>query len=453
MMQTASDELSELLTGSPYLSYSYAYPHKTAYRPLDPSISLAEAWSGEDTRALLLYFHVPFCEHRCGFCNLFTLARPEASLPEQYLAALQRQAEATQGAIPGAQFASLAIGGGTPTYLSVKELETLLSLATNVMGARPHEIPVSCEASPATITAEKLALLREWGVSRLSLGIQSFDEHDAHAIGRPQRVREVEAALALVREARFPVVNLDLIYGGETQSTGNWLDSVARAIDIGADEIYLYPLYVRPLTGLGRLGRAWDDWRLGLYRAGRDLLLDRGYEQVSMRMFRLAGEPAKAGTPADGQAGSLTYCCQSDGMVGLGCGARSYTRSLHYSREYAVGSRAIAGILADYLRRDSADFGTCDYGIRLDADEQRRRHVILSLLQASGLDLAAYRRRFGSDVLLDLPQLESLGSAALATIDDERIRLTPAGLERSDAIGPWLYSPAIRERTEEFAWR
>jgi oxygen-independent coproporphyrinogen-3 oxidase len=288
--------------------------------------------------------------------------------------------------------------------------------------------------------------MREFGVSRLSLGIQSFDEHDAHALGRPQRQREVDAALALVCEADFPLVNLDLIYGGETQALASWLETVARAIEQRADEIYLYPLYVRPLTGLGRLGRAWDDWRLELYRAGRDLLLERGYEQVSMRMFR-------RGTQASGPLAGPVYCCQNDGMISLGCGARSYTRSLHYSREYAVGSRAIAGILADYLRREPADFAACDYGIQLDADEQRRRHVILSLLQAAGLDLAEYRSRFAAEALADLPQLAALEQAALATIDDERIRLTPAGLERSDAIGPWLYSPAVRRRIEEYAWR
>jgi oxygen-independent coproporphyrinogen-3 oxidase len=441
----ADGSTRELLAGSPYISYSYAYPHKTAYRPLDPPVALSDAWQDEDTSALFLYLHVPFCEYRCGFCNLFTLARPEASLPQQYLAALRRQAEATRSAVPGARSASLAIGGGTPTFLSVAELELLFEIAAQVMGARPREIPVSCEASPATITAEKLALLRERGVSRLSLGIQSFDEHDAHAMGRPQQRREVELALGLVQEAKFPSVNLDLIYGGQAQTQDSWLDSVMQAIEYGANEIYLYPLYVRPLTGLGRLAHEWDDWRLALYRAGRDLLLDRGYEQVSMRMFRL-------GKSAPGSRPGPAYCCQSDGMIGLGCGARSYTRGLHYSREYAVGSRAVAGILADYLRREQSDFAVCDFGIRLDEQEQRRRHVILSLLQVEGLDLTAYRRRFASDALADLPQLAALAESDLASLNDDRLQLTAAGLERSDAIGPWLYSPAVRRRTEGYAW-
>ena len=320
------------------------------------------------------------------------------------------------------------------------------------MGARPREIPVSCEASPATIDAEKLALLREFGVTRLSVGIQSFDGDDAHAMGRPQRRKEVERALALVRAAGFPSVNLDLIYGGETQTRESWLDSVSRAIDFGANEIYLYPLYVRPLTGLGRLARQWDDWRLALYRAGRDLLLISGYEQVSMRMFRLSSRHTRCAVAGE-HAEPAYYCCQDDGMIGLGCGARSYTRSLHYAREYAVGTRAISGILADYLRRSPAEFAVCDYGIRLDEDEQRRRLVILSLLQAEGLALDHYRRRFGGEVQGDLPQLSLLAESGLATMDGERVQLTAAGLERSDAIGPWLYSAAVCRRMEEYAWR
>jgi oxygen-independent coproporphyrinogen-3 oxidase len=440
-------DLNALLTGTPYVAYSYAYPHKTAYRPLAPPRPLGEVWRGEDCRALFLYLHMPFCEHRCGFCNLFTLAQPDASLPVQYLAALRRQAEATRSALESlpVQFARLAIGGGTPTFLDLPELEQLFRIAGDVMGARPRDIPVSCEASPATIDAEKLALLREFGVSRLSIGIQSFNDADARAMGRPQRRREVEAALALVHSAGFPCVNLDLIYGGQTQTRESWLESVQQAIACGADEIYLYPLYVRPLTGLGRLGRTWDDWRLTLYRAGRDLLLTCGFEQVSMRMFRRDRHAAGAAGP--------TYCCQDDGMIGLGCGARSYTRALHYSCEYAVGSRAASGILADYLRRTPGDFAVADYGIALGPDEQRRRLVILSLLQTDGLDLGHYRWRFGSDVFEDLPQLALLADGGLATSDGQRLQLSAAGLERSDALGPWLYSPAVRRRMEDYAWR
>src|SRR5690606_23094326 len=110
-------------------------------------------------------------------------------------------------------------------------------------------------------------------------------------------------------------LNVDLIYGLPGQTAGSWLDSLRRALAGGADELYLYPLYVRPLTGLALSAREWDDQRLGLYRAGRDLLRGLGWEQVSLRMFR-APRPERGLGPV--------YCCQEDGMLGLGPGARSY---------------------------------------------------------------------------------------------------------------------------------
>lgn len=441
MTSIVADDLDLVLAGSPYVAYSYAYPHKTAYRPLPNPFPLRDVWQHEPQQSLFLYLHVPFCEYRCGFCNLFTQSQPEESLTGRYLAALAREASAIQDALNKPQFVRMAIGGGTPTFLSLDELDQLFRMVES-LGIIPGANPVSCEASPATITGEKLALLRERGVDRLSLGIQSFNEQDSHAMGRPQSRREVQRALSLLRDADFPTVNLDLIYGGRSQTRDSWLETIDEAVAFGPEEIYIYPLYVRPLTGLAS-GRSWDDWRLSLFRAGRERLLERGYRQVSLRMFCRDG--AHTAEPV--------YCCQDDGMIGLGCGARSYTRSLHYSREYAVKSSAVAGILADYVRRSETDFAQVEYGFNLNNDEQRRRLLILSLLQVSGIDRQHYARRFSIDVLDDFPQLLGLVARDLAALDDDRLQLTPQGLEWSDAIGPWLYSPAVSLRMEEYAWR
>lgn len=421
--------------GSPYVAYSYAYPHKTAYRPIHPALPLRDVWAHEPHGALFLYLHVPFCEHRCGFCNLFTQAQPAAGLPQRYLEQLRREAQQVRAALPHAAFARCAIGGGTPTFLTVDELAGLFSIATEVMGARPAAIPVSCEASPATVDVAKLAFLRERGVDRISLGVQSFDERDAHLMGRPQQTPQVDRALELIQECRFHTLNIDLIYGGEGQTVGRFLASLEKALQYCPEELYLYPLYVRPLTGLGRGDHTWDDQRLASYRAGRDRLLDAGYEQVSLRMFRRGDAPADGGT---------AYCCQTDGMVGLGCGARSYTREAHYSTEYAVSRAGVRAILGDYLQREPAQFASVRYGHRLALDDQRRRFVIQSLLQAPGLSRSDFRTRFGGDVLGHLPCLEALAEHGLAMVDESCLRLTPAGLERSDAIGPWLYSDAVR---------
>ncbi|WP_329585936.1 STM4012 family radical SAM protein [Kitasatospora sp. NBC_01250] len=426
---------------SPYQSYVYAYPHKTAYRKLDPRPALRELWAGEPQHALSLYLHIPFCEVRCGFCNLFTRIGSPDGLTTAYLDALDRQAATVREALDAdANFALAAFGGGTPTYLTAAELERLFDLTERRMGVDLRAVPLSVEASPDTATADRLDVLAARGTTRLSLGVQSFLDEEAKSAVRPQKRAAVEAALERIRAAGFPVLNIDLIYGIDGQTTASWLRSLDAALAWQPEELYLYPLYVRPLTGLGRraaeaaTSAGWDAQRLALYRAGRDHLLAYGYQQVSMRMFRRLDSP---------DAGSSEYSCQTDGMVGLGCGARSYTSKLHYSFDYAVGASEVRGIIDDFV--STTDFAHAEVGRPMTLAESRRRHLIQSLLQAQGMEIADYRRRFGStpaeDFAAELAALD--GHGHLADVPGW-LRLTPEGLAHSDAIGPALFSAEVR---------
>ena len=428
---------------SPYQGYVYAYPHKTAYRPLSPRPALRDVWAAEDRSALFLYLHVPFCEMRCGFCNLFTRTGAPESLTEAYLGALDRQARAVADGLgpltPGtASFASVAFGGGTPTYLTAAELDALCDIASRF--ADLGTVPFGVEASPATATADRLTVLRDRGVTRLSLGVQSFLDAEAHAAGRPQQRALVESALDRIRSAGFTTLNIDLIYGIAGQTPATWAQSLDAALAWKPEEVYLYPLYVRPLTGLGRrevplLGgaAAAGDERLSLYRQGRDHLLAAGYVQVSMRMFRRLGAPVA----------STAYSCQEDGMVGLGSGARSYTSGLHYSFEYAVEIGHVRRIIDEYIATD--DFSTAAVGFALSEGERRRRHLIQSLLQAEGTDRSFYKKRFSADPWADFAdELAPLADVGWVTRDASAIRLTAEGLGWSDAIGPALFSPDVR---------
>ncbi|MEE1824969.1 STM4012 family radical SAM protein [Streptomyces sp. BE20] len=428
---------------SPYRSYVYAYPHKTAYRTLSDRPALRDLWAGEPQHALSLYLHIPFCEVRCGFCNLFTRIGGPDGLTTAYLDALDRQADAVRAALDdGARFALAAFGGGTPTYLDAAELERLCDIAEHRMGADLRAIPLSVEASPATATADRLEVLAARGATRLSLGVQSFVDAEARSAVRPQKRADVEAALGRIRAAGFPVLNIDLIYGIDGQTEASWLHSLDAALVWQPEELYLYPLYVRPLTGLARRAEPestaqWDARRLALYRAGRDHLLAHGYQQVSMRMFRRAASP---------QAGSGEYACQTDGMVGLGCGARSYTSRLHYSFDYAVDATEVRRIIDDYVATE--EFRHAVVGRAMTPDEARRRHLVQSLLQADGLPVAEYRARFGStpaeDFPVELADFEARGWLSPGVDAPGRLALSPEGLAHSDAVGPMLFSPEVR---------
>ncbi|MBW3625967.1 MAG: hypothetical protein KY468_21460 [Armatimonadetes bacterium] len=188
--------------------------------------------------------------------------------------------------------------------------------------------------------------------------MQSLLEVETRAVGRPQDSTTVMRALERIRETGFRTLNVDLMYGLPGQTPESWEASLRGVLAFEPEELYLYPLYARPKTGLERMNVPEEDRRLRLYREGRALLLERGYEQVSMRMFR------RSCVPPDGEAHPYrpVYCCQEDGMVGLGCGARSYTRRLHYSTEYAVSPGAVRTLIRDYSTRSEDEFGGAHHG-------------------------------------------------------------------------------------------
>lgn len=218
-----------------------------------------------------------------------------------YLDALERQADAVRATLGDGdpvRFATAAFGGGTPTFLTAPELERPCDIAERHMGADLRAVPLSVEASPATATAGRLAVLADQGATRLNLGVQSFVDSEARAAVRPQRRADVEAALGRIRDTTVSLLDIDVIYGIDGQPERSRRESLDAAPAWRPEELYLYPLYVRPLTGLGRhhgdagTDPVWDAPRLRPYRAGRDHLLARGCVQQSMRMFRRADAPA-----------------------------------------------------------------------------------------------------------------------------------------------------------------
>ncbi|WP_438350773.1 STM4012 family radical SAM protein [Paenibacillus sp. FA6] len=424
------------LASDPYRSYLYSYPHKTSYRKLETKLPLSELWNKELADTFFLYMHIPFCGARCGFCNLFTLPDKRADVHAEYVDALERQAEQWAPFIQNKPIARFAIGGGTPTLLAPAQLDRLFQIAKNVIGMDPTQASISVETSPETVTSERLDILKSWQVDRISMGIQSFVEAEAEAIYRPQKPQEVERALEQLKLYQFPILNLDLIYGLPGQTIESWMYSLDRALSYEPEEIFIYPLYTRELTIIKpeQIRQSGEDQRLRFYNAAQERLFEHGYTQYSMRRF------AKA--EAGSEKPLLPYGCHDEGMIGLGCGARSYTNSVHYSSRYSVGRSATASIIADYVA--TTDYTLADYGIVLSKDDQQRRLILQSLLHTEGLALGNYAERFTTSALDDYPELNLLLHSELAVIEHEVLRLTKEGLMYSDAIGDWFISPEIR---------
>jgi oxygen-independent coproporphyrinogen III oxidase len=420
--------------------YAYSYPHKHSYRKLDP-LSIETLWAAEKKDALFLYIHLPFCEMRCGFCNLFTIAHPQESMVDAYLETLALEANVLKEQIAPEHFAQLAIGGGTPTFLNLAQLDKLFSIVRSI-GCDPENIPVSFEMSPKTITREKLGFLSAQGVDRVSMGIQSFMETEVKALGRPQKNKEVYEALEMLHEYPFETRNIDLIYGTNGQTLSSWLHSVQEAIRLDVTEVFIYPLYIRPLTGINKISPVIEDNRFSFYREAKQMLAEAGYIQISMRMFQKRN--------ASIRQAPRSYSCQEDGMIGMGAGARSYTRTTHYSSEYAVARHNIKSIIEKYISREKQDFSHVDYGIVLNKEERQRRFIIKSILHDSGLDTKRYREIFDHDAMLEYPLLPQLIDHGMARLEDGIFRLTDTGIDYSDAIGPDLYSTDIKQLINDF---
>jgi oxygen-independent coproporphyrinogen-3 oxidase len=433
-----------LETHSRYQSYLYSYPHKTAYRHFEKPVDLADLWKNEKKHALYLYSHIPFCKMKCSFCNLFTVSNPEEDAVELYLNQLTTEASVLRDILGDFAFAGYAVGGGTPSLLNPQQLNRLFAIYRDILNVDLANTPGSFEISPETITDEKLQLLSEQGIERISIGIQSFIETEAKSVGRYQTDDVIHPILEKIVSYDFPVFNIDLIYGIPGQTVETWLTSLKTTLQYQPAEIFLYPLYIRPLTSLHKktgVQSAETDFRDQLYQVGRDFLLSQGYEQDSMRLFRHNRLTNTLGSD---------YSCQEDGMIGLGTNARSYTQDLHYSTEYAVSRPNVAAIVQDYLQKPASAFYQAKYGIKLSKDDRQRRYLIKSLLKADGVYLQDFKNLFNENLFDLFPELNSLLDMQLATISHLKVQLTSEGLAYSDLLGHWFISDAVKAKMQAY---
>lgn len=418
---------------SRYVSYMYSYPHKTAYRTLTPPVSLSPYLERLEGREASLYFHVPFCAHKCGYCNLFSQQCCDAERISLYLHTMRRQAEQLSVAAQGLKFTSFAVGGGTPLILDEGQLEELFCLA-ELFGVHPSRVFTSVETSPEYTQKSVLRQLRARGVERLSMGVQSFNETELKKLKRRPGLGTVVGALENIVEAGFPQFNLDLIYGIEGQTVESFMRSLNTALTYRPNELFIYPLYVRPGTRIDV--RSTDDIGYAIYKSARELLVGQGFVQTSMRRF------------VRRETTETEFSCGDKVMLSCGAGGRSYLGNLHYATPYAVRQQAIADEIDHYIR--TTDFMTAANGFLLSTEEMQIRFIIKNLMYHRGVDLAEYEKRFGEKP--DRNLFREFTDRGWIEETGRIVRLTEEGMAYSDYIGQAFISPVVRKLMSEYVY-
>jgi putative oxygen-independent coproporphyrinogen III oxidase len=265
-----------------------------------------------------LYVHIPFCLTRCGYCD-FNAYAGLGHLAAPYVDALRREARLAAGDWKGVRFATIFFGGGTPTTLSSETIGMLIDSFQAQFDFLPDP-EITCEANPDTVDVESLVGLRRAGVTRLSLGVQSFD---ADVLDSLQRVHSADSARRAYRAARaagFDNLNLDLIYGAEGETLQSWRRTLGEAVSLRPEHLSCYALTVEPNTMLGRqvaagVTRAPDpDGQADMYELACQVLGTAGYGHYEVSNWALPGREC---------VHNLGYW-EGRPYLGLGAGAHSF---------------------------------------------------------------------------------------------------------------------------------
>jgi putative oxygen-independent coproporphyrinogen III oxidase len=319
-----------------------------------------------------VYVHVPFCLARCHYCDFVTYTGMEG-LRRPYAAALLEEAALAVAALgpEPPEVTSVFVGGGTPTLLPPDDLARLLDRLRELLAFAPGA-EVTVEANPETVDAAVAAGLAAAGVTRVSMGAQSFDGRVLAALGRVHDAARVEAAVATLRAAGVPALNLDLIYGGPGEDDRSWSATLAAAVALGPEHLSAYALTIEPATKFGRLVAAGR-----MAEPAEDDLADR-YDTACAA---LAGagyahyEVSNWARPTHASRHNLTYWRRGR-YLGLGAGAHEFDGT---TRRWNV-----AGVPA-YLEAVSGHRRPTEGQERLDPDQARFEALALRLRTVDGL--------------------------------------------------------------------
>jgi oxygen-independent coproporphyrinogen-3 oxidase len=394
--------------------------------------ALASAPSGAP---LGLYLHIPFCRKRCHFCYFRVYTDKNATEVAAYLDALAHEWELynEQPAVKGRRLNFVYFGGGTPSYLSVRQLESLVTRLDAVSSWRDAE-EITFECEPGTLNESKLSALRGLGVTRLSLGVENFDDAILEANGRAHRSPEIDRAYDYARSLGFPQINIDLIAGMMGETDDNWRRCLEKTIALAPDSVTVYQMELpfnttiskNLLAGGGPVVQApvanWSTKR-------------RWVEEAFETLERAGYTIGSAYTAVRSPATKFVYrdrLWQGADMVGLGVASFGYVNGVHVQNldtNEAWAASIAEGVLP--LAR----------ALRPTDEEKFIREFILQLKLGS-IRPSYFADKYHVDVLSRYrEQLGALAAGDLLTTGADRVSLTRQGLLRVDSLLPRFFKP------------
>jgi len=384
-----------------------------------------------------LYLHIPFCRKRCKFCYFKVFTDNNAADIEKYVSALCREIElvAELPVMGGRPFRFVYFGGGTPSYLSVKQLESLVDrLRRSIDWSLAEEVTFECE--PGTLKESKVAALRELGVTRLSLGVENFSDYVLKENGRAHLSEEILRAWEWIRAAQFPNVNIDLIAGMVGETWENWQENIRRAIELEPDSVTIYQLELPFNTVYSKdiLGnqvelkvadwptkRHWVDWAF-------DRFLESGYHVSSA--YTVVRDPKKV---------NFSYrdnLWRGSDLLATGIASFGHVSGVHYQNKPEWND-----YVGDLLDRGELPLGRA---FRPTEHQALIREMILQLKQGY-LDEGHFDRKFGVSIRSEWAEVWSdYVERGFVELGDGRIEVTREGLLRIDGLLPAFFEPEHR---------
>lgn len=378
------------------------------------------------TTPLGLYIHIPFCRKRCKFCYFRVYTNQNAKAVEEYVQALIRELEllSHQPGVSGRELRFVYFGGGTPSYLSSRQLRSLRERMNEyVTWDQAEEVTFECE--PGTLSLDKLQTLKDIGVTRVSLGVENFDDTILEANGRAHLSPEVFRAWEWIQDVGFPQVNIDLIAGMVGETDANWHRCVEQALKLAPDNITIYQMELPFNTVYSKEIR-----EQGIESPVADWPTKRRWVSEAMDRLIEAGYAVSSGNELVRNAETDRFVYRDNVWRGsdlIACGVSSFGhfQGVHYQN-------------LDQIEDYTAAIGRGELPVNRAMKPTEHQLLIrefVLLMKEGHVEFDRFRQRFGVDVTQEFGQaLRNQQAAGYLTFDDQGLQLTRKGLLQVDSL-------------------